>query len=200
MGWLDKSIEGTMVRAWVKPDPKNQGRAVCLVCPLDHQQNPRTFSIAEGFDSITQHSKTKSHREHMTASQTDPDFQWPVPAHQKSMREGLEDMEKKPGSHQDQEGDAAGRPGAAGHGLVEPRLLRQALRLRCQALPPQLPLRDHQGLEPQVSGLDYWVTLRCVSISRSQIILKINPFRVAQLPLPLLHHLQRSQEEEERKV
>ena len=94
MGWLDKSIEGTMVRAWVKPDPKNQGRAVCLVCPLDHQQNPSTFSIAEGFDSITQHSKTKSHREHMTASQTDPDFQWPVPAHQKSMREGLEDMEK----------------------------------------------------------------------------------------------------------
>ena len=65
--WLDQRIEGRRVGDWLRPDPWNPGRAVCLVCPKDHQANPCTFTIAEGFSAITQHSKARKHKDQVAA-------------------------------------------------------------------------------------------------------------------------------------
>ena len=52
--WLEQTIEGMSMRLWLKPDPENQQRAICLMCP-----GPCSFSISEGFTAIIQHNKGK---------------------------------------------------------------------------------------------------------------------------------------------
>ena len=67
--WMLKTINGTKVSLWLKPDPQNLARAICSVCPA-----VTSFSINEGWSHIVQHNKGKFHTERLKESQTDPSF------------------------------------------------------------------------------------------------------------------------------
>ena len=68
-GWLERSIDGQRVAMWLQPDPDKKDRATCTLCP-----KPNSFSINEGWKSVTQHNSTAKHKTNLAASQQNPDF------------------------------------------------------------------------------------------------------------------------------
>lgn len=67
--WLHRSIKGQKAAFWLKPDPKNPGRGLCKICPVG-----TSFSLNEGWRSISQHGLGSRHLEHVQSSQTNPNF------------------------------------------------------------------------------------------------------------------------------
>ena len=67
--WLEMSIDGHKVSRWLTPDPADPAKGVCLLCPA-----PNSFSINEGWKSITQHNSGVKHQKNMELSMKNPEF------------------------------------------------------------------------------------------------------------------------------
>ena len=67
-------------------------KARCLLCPPKIGESHRTFSIAEGFSAISQHSKTSSHKKLFMQSTEDP--KRTTPARQLSIKQAVKNQEE----------------------------------------------------------------------------------------------------------
>ena len=61
--WLDMYFDGVKAVSWLKADPTDESRGVCMVCPPNQGLNNCSFTINEGRAAIQQHSSMKKHKQ-----------------------------------------------------------------------------------------------------------------------------------------
>ena len=90
--WTKNFVDGYCVGTWLTSDPTNTMKARCLLCPPRNAESHRTFSIAEGWTAIPQHSKTAGHQQCFMQSMEDPDRI--IPARQLSIHQAVKNQEE----------------------------------------------------------------------------------------------------------
>ena len=61
--WLDMYFDNVKAGNWLKADPTDETRGVCMVCPPKHGATNCTFNINEGQAAIQQHNSTEKHKQ-----------------------------------------------------------------------------------------------------------------------------------------
>ena len=90
--WLEKSVGVIKNDTWLAPDPKDPARAVCKMCRESNGRQFKTFSIKEGYSSVTTHANGKNHKENIA---NDTDLNWNDGPEQINMEEAVKNLEKK---------------------------------------------------------------------------------------------------------
>ena len=56
--WLDRSVDGILVKEWCVASEANIQRAKCIVCPpTTTEPLGVTFNIAQGFSAVRRHAQ-----------------------------------------------------------------------------------------------------------------------------------------------
>ena len=61
--WLDMYCDSVKAGNWLKADPIDETRGVCMVCPPKHGLTNCSFNINEGWAAIQQHNYTEKHKQ-----------------------------------------------------------------------------------------------------------------------------------------
>ena len=64
--WLDRGVDGILVKKWRTADSNDSQNVKCLVCPVTVKMPfGRLFNIGEGFTAIDKQFNTKTHQKAM---------------------------------------------------------------------------------------------------------------------------------------